>query len=285
VQSFELLERECELQVLSALANAACRGSGQLAVVEGPAGIGKTRLLAASRAEADLMSMRVMGARGSQLEREFAYGMVRQLFESTIISLNEAERTELLSGAAEGAARLFAQIDATVGVPAGGDASFATLHGLFWLTANLCAQQPLMLVMDDLHWADTPSLRYLAYLLPRLEGIPLYVLAGLRPVESNADYYLLNLITADPACRLLRPALLSPTGTSMLLSAIFDRAPEPGFVNACQVATRGNPLLLGELAGAMAANGLEPINANVTRVQQIGSQALSRRIMAELERL
>jgi predicted ATPase len=55
---------------------------------------------------------------------------------------------------------------------------------LFWLTANLCARKPLLLVVDDLHWADVPSLRFLTYLLPRLEGMPLMVLAGLRPAVS-----------------------------------------------------------------------------------------------------
>jgi predicted ATPase len=64
--------------------------------------------------------------------------------------------------------------------------SFDLLHGLFWLTANL-AQAPLMLVIDDLHWSDAPSLRFLAYLMPRLEGLPLLVVAALRPAEPAVD--------------------------------------------------------------------------------------------------
>jgi hypothetical protein len=92
-QDFELLERQRELQVLGSLIEAACHGSGRLVVVEGPAGIGKTRLLTAARAEAERAGLRVLGARGSELEREFAYGIVRQLF-----ALRGAGRTMLASG-------------------------------------------------------------------------------------------------------------------------------------------------------------------------------------------
>ena len=56
--------------------------------------------------------------------------------------------------------------------PASGvDSSFAVMHGLYWLCANLAAAGPLCLVVDDAHWADAASLRYLAFLLaPRRAG-------------------------------------------------------------------------------------------------------------------
>ena len=187
------MERERELGVLSALIEAACRGTGQLAVVEGAAGIGKTRLLAATRAEAQQAGMRVLGARGSELEREFAYGVVRQLFEPALTSAGHAGRTELLSGAAGQAAVLLGHVDAAAASSTGGDVSFATLHGLYWLAANLCARKPLMLVVDDLHWSGVPSLRFLTYLLSRLDGLPLLVLVGLRPAEPVADQHLARL--------------------------------------------------------------------------------------------
>ena len=71
------MERERELQALDALIGAACRGSGQLVQVEAAAGGGKSQLLAAARAHARRAGMRVLVARGSELEREFAYGVVR----------------------------------------------------------------------------------------------------------------------------------------------------------------------------------------------------------------
>ena len=67
----------------------------------------------------------------------------------------------------------------------GGDASFAALHGLYWLTVNLAGGRPLLLAIDDLHWADRPSLRFLAYLARRLEGLPVLVAASLRGRPSR----------------------------------------------------------------------------------------------------
>ena len=59
------------------------------------------------------------------------------------------------------------------------------LHGLYWLTANVAARRPLLLVIDDLHWCDPPSLRWLAYVLPRLDGLDLSLVVGLRPASRE----------------------------------------------------------------------------------------------------
>jgi len=75
-----LLEREAEVARLGQLLARARGGSGQLVLIEGPAGIGKTRLLAAIGEVANHEPMEVLGARGDDLEREFPYGIVRQLF-------------------------------------------------------------------------------------------------------------------------------------------------------------------------------------------------------------
>src|SRR5262245_51727065 len=168
-----LLEREAQVAALEALADAVRGGDGRFVVIEGSAGIGKTRLLAEARALAGSVGMRVLAARGGELEGGFAYGIVRQLFEPLLASGSPDLRAELLSGPAAlveplfGASRLADPQDA----PAEG--SFALLHGLYWLAANVAFQQPTLFAIDDLHWADTPSLRWLLYLTRRLEGVPL----------------------------------------------------------------------------------------------------------------
>lgn len=275
------MERERELDVLSALVSAACRGSGHAVVVEGAAGIGKTRLLAAARVEGEQAGMRVLCARGSELEREFAYGMVRQLFEPVLASAGQAGRGDLLAGAAKQAGALFDHADAA---DAAG-ASFAALHGLYWLSANLCAQRPLMVVMDDLHWSDVPSLRFLAYLLPRLEGMSLLVVVGLRPAEPGADQHLLTQVATDPLVTLMRPARLSPAASAKLVRTVVGGAAETEFCLACHTATGGNPLLLHKLADVAAAEGLEPTAAGTARLYEIGPLVVGRRVALRLARL
>ena len=60
------------------------------------------------------------------------------------------------------------------------------LHGLYWLTANLAAERPAVLVIDDLHWSDPASASWLVYLARRIEGLPVALLLGARPVEPGA---------------------------------------------------------------------------------------------------
>ena len=76
-----MLEREAEMATLVATIDAARAGDGRMVVVEGSAGIGKTRLLAEARALATASGFEVLTARGGELEGEFAFGIVRQLFE------------------------------------------------------------------------------------------------------------------------------------------------------------------------------------------------------------
>jgi DNA-binding CsgD family transcriptional regulator len=285
VPDLELLERQRELQALSRSITAAGQGKGQLVVVEGTAGIGKTRLLAAARAEGQRTGMQVLSGRGSELEREFAYGVVRQLFEPVVTGANQTEREELLTGAAGQAAVLFDRIDDVAAPSTGADVSFATLHGLFWLTANLCAHRPLMLIIDDLNWSDAPSLRFLAYLLPRLEGLPLLVLMSLRPAEPAADEHLLAQITTDPLTTMIRPAPLSLAASTKLVRTVLGGEAEEAFCRACHIASGGNPLLLRELANMAAAEGLEPTAAGVARLVELGPRVVGERVTLWVARL
>jgi predicted ATPase len=161
-----LLEREHELELLRTAVQA---DSGVL-VVEGPAGIGKTRLLREARDAAGEAGLRAFGARGGELERELAFGVVRQLFEAVVSE-------PLLEGAAAAAREVFEGPASGVGPE---DVSFAILHALYRLTGQLAEQAPLLLLVDDLQWCDEPSLRWLCYLVRRLDGLPVTVAASVR---------------------------------------------------------------------------------------------------------
>src|SRR6266496_947116 len=192
-----LLEREAELAVLEAMLGAAQAGDGRLVVVEGSAGIGKTRLLAEARALAVAAEFEVLTARGGELEGEFAFGIVRQLFEAPLATATTELRAELLAGAAGLCASLFASAPTTASGE-GTESSFAMLHGLYWLAANFASRSPTLLVVDDLHWSDEPSLGWLHYLARRLEGLPLLLLIGTRPPEQANLPTLVGQLLADP---------------------------------------------------------------------------------------
>jgi DNA-binding SARP family transcriptional activator len=120
-----LVERDREVALLDTLLSEARVGEGRAVLVEGPPGIGKSRLLAEFRRRASAAGALVLNARAGELETEFPFGVVRQLFEAAVAD------PHALAGAAGAAQVVFATPDN--GVPPGGDASFAALHGLYWL--------------------------------------------------------------------------------------------------------------------------------------------------------
>src|SRR5262245_43447589 len=177
----ELLEREPELAALRPVLDAAHEG-GRLVVVEGPPGIGKTRLLATARTLAAEAGLETLWGSGGEFERDYPYGVALQLFEPLLGRLSADEREDVLGGAAGLAAPLF---DPTHVADAGPDGTFATGHGLYWLLVNLSARRPVLLAVDDLQWVDPPTLRFLAYLQRRLDGLPVVLACGLRPGEAH----------------------------------------------------------------------------------------------------
>ena len=183
-----LLEREQELQALEEVLSMGARGRSRLILIEGTAGIGKSRLLGALREQARLRETRVLSAHGGDLEREFPFGVVRQLFEPLLGEPAACER--LLVDAAATARPVFE--DVRPPGAGGGDVSFAALHGLYWLTVNVAGEQPLLLAVDDVQWCDRPSLRFLAYLARRLEGLSIVLAVGLRTAERDTDPVLIG---------------------------------------------------------------------------------------------
>ncbi|MEU0554899.1 BTAD domain-containing putative transcriptional regulator [Dactylosporangium sp. NPDC006015] len=274
-----LVDRDAEVAELRMAAADAFGGVPRLAMIEGPAGIGKSRLLTEARRIADGHGALTLTARGSQLEKEFGFGVVRQLFEALLT--DPAERERLLAGAAASAASVF---DLAMDGERG-DHTFAALHGLYWLTANVAATRPVTIVVDDLQWCDTGSLRFLAYLVRRLDGLPVLLVATLRTGEQYDDEALLAELQLDPAAAPVRPGPLSAAGVADLVRQRLGDGAEPRFVDACHRTTSGNPLLLRQLLRALEANGVRPTDAHAGTVTAIGSRAVSSMVLIRLRRM
>jgi DNA-binding CsgD family transcriptional regulator len=290
----KLHEREREMAAIRELLD----GRGRMLLLEGRAGIGKTSLTEVACSRAAELGCEVLRARGSELESGFAFGVVRQLFERRLAAAGGGERAALLAGPAAAARPLLAGEPAgpsagELAWPPAGDSSFAVLHGLYWLVVNLAAGRPLLLAIDDAHWADEPSLRWLAYLARRLDGLAAGVLVALRPGDPAAMGAPLLAVCAEAAA-VLRPALLSEQAVSaMVRAAVHDGAGGEAGDELCAAvyeACGGNPLYLTELLRAadrggrplaalepaeLLAGGLDGIARQViTRVRGLGPDAL-----------
>ena len=276
-----LLERDTELERLSDAIEAALGGRGSTVAIEGPAGIGKSALLAQAAEIAQVRGMRALVARGGELEREFPYGVVRQFFEPALTAAAASSRARLLAGAAELAApalSLFAPSP-----PAARDQG-AVLHGLYWLSANLAGEQPLLVALDDAHWGDLASLRFLSYLARRAGELPLLIIYAARPREGQAPA-LPGEAEADPVGTRLCPSPLSESATAELVQRLLGGEPAAEFAGACHLASGGNPFLLRELLRGVAAEGIAPQAGNAPRIARLAPQAISRALLARLRRL
>ncbi|HXE45155.1 MAG TPA: AAA family ATPase [Conexibacter sp.] len=278
-----LLERERELAQLDASIADACSGAGRFLVVEASAGLGKTRLLKAARDRAPA-AMRILTARGTELERSLPFALVRQLFEPPVSAMAGTEREALFDGAAAAARSVVSPSRAEQGHETRVVDGFSVLHGLYWLTAAFAEHQPLLLVVDDVHWADDSSLDLLTFLLPRLEELPLLLIAACRPAEPGAPLGALRL-TTDPVAGHMNPQPLSRQATRALIATELRSEPDDPFVAECHAVSGGNPFLLTELLRALSAQSVVPSAAQASAVREIAPDRIARTVRMRLNGL
>ncbi len=287
-QPAALLEREHELERVAATVRAVGQRAGGVLVIEGAAGIGKSRLLEAARVWASDLGVCVLSARATELEQGFPFGVVRQLFERTLLEADAGKRERWLAGAAALAADLLAGAPMPAsgteepGLSAG-DPGYALQHGIYWLASNLSAESPLALVIDDLQWCDAPSARALAFIARRLEGQPLGLILATRPLDPGLTPATATLV-ADPSVELLRPSPLTRTAVRALVSSRLPGEPHDSFVRACVEVTGGNPFLVGELLEEAAAGGLGPTAAATVDVDSIVPRGVANAVLLRLAR-
>ena len=277
-----LHEREPELAEISSHLGRAAAGDAGSLMLAGPAGIGKTALLTAARDLARQIGMATLTARAGEFESGLPWGVVRSLFEPELASVSKAERRVLLADAA-GLARIALRPGDVGAASPRADALGAALHGLFWLTANIAARRPVLLAVDDVHWADKPSLRWLAYLVRRLEGLPVLVLTTVRAGDCGSLSGQLSAISA--AGRVLRPSALSREATASLVGAALGARANPDLCTACHAATGGNPFLLRCVLEELRDRAVVPGEVPIAAVTEMHSEAISGTILARLARL
>ena len=196
------------------------------------------------------------------------------LFEPELAGASRAEQRDLLSDAA-GLARIALRSDGGHMAPRRADALGAALHGLYWLTANIAARGPVLLAIDDAHWADKPSLRWLAYLVARLEGLPVLVVMTVRPGEPGTPWGAISAIAR--AGSVVQPSALSCEATGLLVRAMLGEEATAAFCQSCHSATAGNPFRC--VASLVELRDQRPTGRHehrmVTEIHSDGSRARS----------
>jgi DNA-binding CsgD family transcriptional regulator len=279
-----LLEREIERSALHEGCVAVGGGAGRVIVIVGEAGIGKTALLHEARRLAGESGMRVLRASGATLERDFGYGVVRQLLEREVHSLVAADRERLFFGPSAPAADVFGIALRGDGVARDTDRAFLVRHALVSLACALAQREPLALMVDDLQWVDGASLRWLAHLARRVEDVPLLLLTAQRSGEPSASDEALAELRAVAGDHVLLPATLSARAVSALAVGELGEA-DGEFTARCHQATAGNPLLVRELLRAAREDALAPTRESAERLETLAAQRLGDRVVRRLARL
>ncbi|MDT0442553.1 helix-turn-helix transcriptional regulator [Streptomyces johnsoniae] len=293
LDSSSLLERAEELRSLEAMLASCHEGDGAFVLVEGGLGSGKSSLLRALRKGALGAGSTVLQARGTEFESGHPHGMVRQVLEHWLAMAGPAEREVMLSGHAAMAVPL---LDHHEGLPPGGSDARQEEHvhrALLHLLTNLADERPLVLLLDDVHLADSASLRFLRYFGRHLLDRPILCCAttSLPATDGGEHGAAPGTVQAFLAPAVLRAFTLRPLSEDGVRAHLATALPgqlSHETVRAACAATAGNPFflreLVSELAGARRAGrapgpahiaGIGP--RTVARVVQRWSQHSPRR--------
>ena len=260
-----LVGREVEMARLTALLDQAWQRQGALAVVEGEAGVGKTRLVRELANQVRRRGGKVLTGSCYEGER-LPYGPFVEAFRALLADRADdrsfpAREAGGFSGLEAELQPLLPGLESSAELPAlePDQARLRLFDATSRLLARLSERQPLLLVLDDLHWIDDASLELLGYLVRNSQSCPILICGTVRQEERDEQHPLTRLIWALSRQRLVERielAPLPPQATGDLLAALLglSQAPEalagPIFKYA-----EGNPFFVEELLRMLAEEG------------------------------
>ncbi|HET6793662.1 MAG TPA: AAA family ATPase, partial [Acidimicrobiales bacterium] len=250
-----LWEREGAFASIEALADRLDAGHPSVLFIAGEAGLGKTTLL--EHAVARLANARVGWGRACEMEGALAYGVIHPVLADL--------------GRQSGGA-----FDATDLLAAPGSPS-PNFYRVLQALERLAADAPVLLALDDLHWADPDSLALLSFLCRRLGPVPIGVIATLRPWPPAAAQLCASLV-GEGRASLERLAPLSQEGVSAMMSAGLGTPVAAPLVAQAWHVTGGNPLLIQHVGMALAQG--ETLPSDNRRVPRLGKDLLLTRFAA-----
>jgi DNA-binding CsgD family transcriptional regulator len=267
-----LVERRAEIAAIERLVKDARGRRGRALAVVGPAGIGKSNLLARALVAAKSLGVQFLAGAGAARESSLPYGLVRRLFDRRLDPMSKRAKARLLAGIGDEAT---ATLTLSRAEAFGAEARHAALLGLYGLLVGFSEGAGLVVVVDDVHWSDDRSLDWLAFTARRLHASGVSLLVAVRTDELWRGERAIEVFE-DAGAELVEPSPLSEPGAGRLLRARTGLEIPSGFVRVAHDSTGGNPFLLGEVARALAAG-----EAGVPRP----TTQLERFVAVRLERL
>jgi DNA-binding CsgD family transcriptional regulator len=243
-----LYERNTEIAVIDAAVARLGEGRGTTVVLEGRAGRGKSTLIEYAVERGRENAARAWVVRARHLASAAPFEVLRRLLGPAV---EDAGGVDVLEGAARFAIPLFTP---------GADLSHGVDYGCQWLIAWLAERSPLVLAIDDAHWADGASLRVLLDVQADISVQRVTMLVASRPVENPEVQRLLAAMAAQPECEVLSPGVLSREAVAEVVADKLGAPAQDAFVDECLRVSRGNAFYLQEL--------LRPYRAGVRPDQQ-----------------
>ena len=240
--------RTVELRTLVDALGRAAGGRPAIVVVEGEAGIGKSRLLAEALEAARSRGLQVVAGRGQDLERNRPFGLLADGFGCSRSSPDPRRAAIAALLATHGGDRGATTVSSDPAL------QFQAVDAFLDLVEALAPRGPLVLGLDDLQWADPSSLLTLGALARRVTDNPVALLASLRPLPRSAELdRTLEALDAAGARRLVLGQLDREAVTELVAEVV---AAEPGpRLMAAVAAAGGNPLFVTELVAALLSEG------------------------------
>jgi DNA-binding CsgD family transcriptional regulator len=241
--------REAEIQALGEALGRVAAGGPAIVLVEGEAGIGKSRLLAQALADAAGRGMQVAAGRAEELEQTRPFGLVAAAF-GCARSAPDPRRAAIAALLASPGGRDVGPITVT----SDPGLRFRVVDAFTDLAEELALAGPLVIGLDDLQWADPSSLLTVGALARRLTGLPVGLIGCLRPFPRAAELdRLASVLEAAGAGHLVLHPLTGQAVTGLVAQAV---AAEPGPRLLAELAgAAGNPLFITELLAALAQEG------------------------------
>ncbi|MBB1256054.1 AAA family ATPase [Streptomyces sp. OF3] len=283
------LEREAELAAariavdrLTAGVRPGAPGPGGLVAYTGTAGASKTTVLAEVRALAVERGCTALHARGAEQERATAFHVVRQLLQPLLAGFSERERHDVL-GDWYGIIGPCLGLCPREGAPPDPQ---GVRDGLDWLLTQLAVRNgPLLLTVDDLHWADPESLCWLDSFALRVAELPMLLVVGYRPDELPETVRALAAGRDGGPVRAHELAPLTPAAVANLIRRRFDGHAADEFCHEAWLATGGNPFRAVELAATLRDRGLLPTAENAGRLRDLADSLSGVGLVERLDEL